>query len=114
MDISPAIKRMDSMMIESNIRQMGRLELLYTCLANLVREIAHDGQTDLLEGLEDYGNPDNRNRMVYHDKSTPQDEKIQKIINDAVALLPKCKDGYEETEDYQLLQRAINEQTRGR
>jgi len=112
MDISPAIKRMDSMMIESNIRQMGRLELLYTCLANLVREIAHDGQTGLLEGLEDYGNPDNRNRVVYHDKSTPQDEKIQKIINDAVALLPKCKDGYEETEDYQLLQRAINEQTR--
>jgi len=50
--------------------------------------------------------------VVYHDKSTPQDEKIQKIINDAVALLPKCKDGYEETEDYQLLQRAINEQTR--
>ncbi len=27
MDISPAIKRMDSMMIEANIRQMGRLEL---------------------------------------------------------------------------------------
>lgn len=51
MDISPAIKRMDSMMIEINIRQMGRLELLYTCLANLVREIARDGQTNLLEGL---------------------------------------------------------------
>ena len=46
MDIAPTIKRMNSMMIESNIRQMGRLELLYTCLANLVREIAHDGQTE--------------------------------------------------------------------
>lgn len=29
MDISPNITRMDSMMIESNIRKMGRLELLY-------------------------------------------------------------------------------------
>ena len=38
-------------MIESNIRQMGRLELLYTCLANLVREIARNGQKELLEGL---------------------------------------------------------------
>ena len=54
MDIAPIIKRMDSMMIESNIRQMGRLELLYTCLSNLVREIARNGQTELLEGLNDY------------------------------------------------------------
>lgn len=112
MDISAAIKRMDSMMIESNIRQMGRLELLYTCLANLVREMVRDGQTDLLEGLKDYEDPNNRNRVVYHDQSTPQNEKIQKIINDAVALLPKCKDEYGQTDEYQLLQRAIDEQTK--
>ena len=95
-------------MIEANIRQMGRLELLYTCLANLVHEIARNGQTNLLEGED----PNNRNRVVYHDKSTPQNEKIQKIINDAIALLPKCKDEYEQTDDYQLLQRAVNEQTK--
>ena len=112
MDIAPIIKRMDSMMIESNIRQMGRLELLYTCLANLVREIARDGQTELLEGLNDYEDPNNRNRVVYHDQSTPRNEKIQKVINDAVSLLPKCKDEYGQTDDYQLLQRAIEEQTK--
>ena len=112
MDISPSIKRMDSMMIESNIRKMGRLELLYTCLANLVREISRDGQTELLEGLDNYKDPNNRNRVVYHDQSTPQSEKIQKIIDDAVLLLPKCKDEYENTDEYQLLQRAIDEQTK--
>lgn len=112
MDISPAIKRMDSLMIESNIRKMGRLELLYTCLANLVHEIAREGQNDLLEGLEDYKNPDNRNRVVYYDTDTPQDEKLQKIIQDAVSLLPKCKEAYENTSDYQLLERAISEQTK--
>ena len=100
------------MMIESNIRQMGRLELLYTCLANLVREIARNGQTELLEGLNDYEDPNNRNRIVYHDQSTPQNEKIQKVINDAISLLPKCKDEYGQTDDYQLLQRAIDEQTK--
>lgn len=112
MDIVPAIKRMDSMMIESNIRKMGRLELLYTCLANLVHEIACDGQSELLEGLHDYEDATHRNRVVYHDQSTPQDEKIQKVINDAVALLPKCKEEYSQTDDYQLLQRAIDEQTK--
>lgn len=100
------------MMIESNIRQMGRLELLYTCLANLVREIARYGQAGLLEGLDDYENPNNRNRVIYHDQSTPQNEKIQKVINDAVSLLPKCRDEYGQTDDYRLLQRAIDEQTK--
>lgn len=87
-----------------NIRQMGHLELLYTCLSNLVREIARDGQMELLEGLNDYENPNNRNRVIYHDQSTPQNEKIQKIINDTVSLLPKYKDEYGQTDDYQLLQ----------
>lgn len=100
------------MMIESNIRQMGHLELLYTCLANLVREIARYGQAGLLEGLDDYENPNNRNRVIYHDQSTPQNEKIQKVINDAVSLLPKCRDEYGQTDDYRLLQRAIDEQTK--
>lgn len=112
MDIAPAIKRMDSMMIESNIGKMGRLELLYTCLANLVHKIARDGQSELLEGLHDYEDANHRNRVVYHDQSAPQDEKIQKIINDAAALLPNCKEEYSQTDEYQLLQRAIDEQTK--
>lgn len=112
MDITTNVRRMDSMMIGSNIRQMGRLELLYTCLANLVREIARDGKQDLLEGLKEYEDPNNRNRVVYHDRQIPQKERIQKIIDDAVTLLPKCKDDYENTTDYQLLKRAIEEQTK--
>lgn len=68
MNITPHIKRMDSMMIESNIRKMGRLELLYTCLSNLVKELHRDGKVELLEGLEHYAEPDDRNRVIYHNK----------------------------------------------
>lgn len=112
MDIAPTLKRMDSMMIGSNIRQMGRVELLYTCLSNLVHEVSKDGNTALLDGFNEYNNPDNRNRVIYHDRSTAQSEKLQKIIDDAVSFLPKCKERYEHTDDYQLLVRAINEQTK--
>lgn len=112
MDIAPTVSRMDSMMVEPNTRQMGRLELLYTCLANLIREIARDGQAELIDGLDGYADPNNRNRVIYHDQSTPQNEKIQKAINDAVSLLPKYRDGYGQTEEYQLLQRAVDEQTK--
>ena len=38
---------MDSMMIKSNIRKMRRLELLYTCLPNLVKELHHNGITQM-------------------------------------------------------------------
>jgi len=34
------------MMVESNIRKMGRLELLYTCLSNLVKELHNDGREE--------------------------------------------------------------------
>lgn len=47
MDINPSIKRIDSMMIESNIRILSRLELLYTCLSNLVKAVSRDGHEDI-------------------------------------------------------------------
>ena len=112
MEISPSIKRMDSMMIESNIRKMGRLELLYTCLSNLVKELHRDGRIELLEGLEHYADPNDRNRVVYHEKDTPPAKRLQKIIDDASELLPKCADDYADSEDYRLLERAIREQTK--
>lgn len=112
MDISPSIKRMDSMMVESNIRKMGRLELLYTCLSNLVKELHNDGREELLKGLEHYKDPNDRNKVIYHDNGTPQSDRLQKVIDDAVGLLPECAEDYSDTTDYQLLERAINEQTR--
>ena len=112
MDIDPSIIRMDSMMIESNIRKMSRLELLYTCVANLVRTIRRDGRIELLDGFDHYANPNDRNQVIYHDKDTPLEERIQKVIDDAIRLLPLCRDEYQNSEDYQLLERAILEQTK--
>ena len=43
MEIDPSLKRMDSMMVASNIKKMGRLELLYTCVSNLAQELAGTG-----------------------------------------------------------------------
>ena len=52
------------------------------------------------------------NRIVYHDQDTPQAERLQKVIDDAAALLPKCADEYADSEEYQLLERAVREQTK--
>ena len=112
MDIDPNVKRMDSMMIEANIRRMSRVELLYTCISNLVKMISKDGRKDLIKGLEHYADPNDRNRVIYHDTKTSMKDKFQKVIDDASLLIPKCEDEYSETEAYQLLLRAIGEQTK--
>jgi len=112
MDISPSIKRMDSMMIESNIRSMSRLERLYTCLSNLIRQISKAGEDAMIEGLEHYADANDWNKVIYHDTETPHEERIQTVIDDVVRLLPKCREKYGETDEYRLLERAIQEQTK--
>jgi len=65
MNINPRIKRMDSLMIEANIKNLSRAELLYSCIAKLVKYI-HKGHKDgLLSGLEHYYNPNDFNQTFY-------------------------------------------------
>ncbi len=112
MKLDGSIKRMDSMMIESNIRRMGRLELLYTCLSNLVNDIKQDGLLSLPEKYAHYHDSNDRNKVIYHDRETSTADKLQKVIDDAVELLHLSEDKYSESRDYQLLLRAISEQTK--
>lgn len=63
---------------------------------------------ELLEGLKEYTNLNNRNRVVYHTKDIPQEERLQKVSNDASQLLPLCKEDCEHTEDYQDKETAAN------
>lgn len=58
MHLDASLKRMDSMMISSNIKNMSRLELLYVTLSNAVRAILKKaGQIE--NGLNDYANDAN-------------------------------------------------------
>lgn len=51
MDINPRIKRMDPLMIEANIKNLSRAELLYSCMAKLVTYIYKEHRDGLLSGL---------------------------------------------------------------
>ena len=59
---------MDSLMVASNIRKLGRMELLYTCVADLVSFLYRTGMDDLLGGMEHYYDPNDYNRVIYHSK----------------------------------------------
>ena len=54
MGINGRVRRMDSMMIESNIRKLSRMELLYTCISKLVILINKKDTSSIPEQLKHY------------------------------------------------------------
>lgn len=111
MKINPCMKRMDSLMIASNCKNMTRLEILYTCVSNMVKTIHRIGEDTLLTGIEHYLDEDDHNKVIYHNKSDETDTKIQQVINDATKLLAEMGESFFELPEYKLLHRAINEQS---
>lgn len=111
MNINPRIKRMDSFMVEANIKNLSRAELLYACVAKLVIYIHKNHRDDLLDGLEHYYNPNDFNQTFYYNDSTQTDERLRSILCDADKLLVLCSSDYDDTTEYQLLVRCLSEQT---
>ena len=110
MKIDTSLKRMDSMMVASNIKKMGRLELLYTCVANLAKELKKAGQK-LPENLEHYIDKDDVNQVIYHNRSEDTSSKIQTVLADAKQMEEICGSDFDESSAYQLLLRVLKEQT---
>lgn len=109
MKLDLSLKRMDSLMVSSNIKKMSRLELLYTCVANLVKEVAQH-RKELPEGLKHYIQADDRNRVIYHNRSEETADRIAVILKDAITLKELCGCSYDESSNYQLLLRVLKEQ----
>lgn len=108
MRIDSSLKRMDSLMVASNIKRMGRLELLYTCVANLAKEMAKT--REIPEHLRHYTEADDRNRVIYHNHSEETSAKIEAVLKDAATLKELCEADYDDSSSYQLLLRVLKEQ----
>ena len=110
MKLDFSLRRMDSLMVASNIKKMSRLELLYTCVANLAKEVQKNGVA-LPESLCHYTQADDRNRVIYHNRSEETSEKLATVLRDAIELKNLCSTEYDESSNYGLLIRVLKEQT---
>ena len=110
MKLDASLKRMDSLMVASNIKKMSRLELLYTCVANLAKEVAKSGRK-LPEELQHYTQADDRNCVTYHNRSEETSEKISTVLKDATTLKILCGADFDSSSNYGLLIRVLKEQT---
>ena len=111
MDVSPDIRRMDSMMIESNIRKLSRLELIYTCIAKLCKYIEKKTSIKLPEGLAHYTEDNDFNKVVYHNRSDDTDDKMLTLLKDADALFSLCGEECKGAREFELFSRCMGEQT---
>ncbi len=111
MGISGKVRRMDSMMIESNIRKLSRMELIYTCIAKLALCIDKTDDAVLPDDLKHYIDPNDFNRVIYHQRSTDADNRMNQLLTDADKLLAVCESGYQDSTEYDLFVRCLSEQT---
>lgn len=111
LNINPSMKRMDSLMVSSSCKKMSRLEILYTCVANMVKALHKTGDKQLPNRLKHYLNEEDRNEMIYHRKSEEITSRLQQVVDDANELISKLDESYFDLTEYQLLQRVLNEQT---
>lgn len=110
MNINGRIKRMDSMMIESNIRFLSRMELIYTCISKLVMVLKNAGCT-IDETLDHYADPNDYNKVFYHQRHDDMNEIISVLLKDSDKLLEICGEDYLENTEYQLFIRCLSDQT---
>ena len=110
MGLTPAMQRMDSLMVAANIRNLSLLELFYTCVANLAKIMAARG-LDLPTEQKHYAEKDDYNAFIYHQRELDASERTIVVMHDAEKLLEICEGGFDDTSEYQLLIRLLKEQT---
>lgn len=101
-------QRMDSTQIASNIRQMGRIQLLVTVLQRVQRMLSEQDQVRYAEDFAPYIKG-HAGQYVYHMKQEETDDRLQSIGELMHSLLIELKPNYETEPIYQVLERVFSE-----
>jgi len=116
--ISPAVKRMDSLMVDSSCKKMSRLELLYSVTCNVVNMLIKMGFKDLLDDkLMTYAKDSDKNDVCYRLEKEQVNSKMEEIVQDALKVREICElvctepGQLEGCKEYRLLVRMLSDQT---
>jgi len=99
---------MDSTQIASNIREMGRLQLLVEVLQRVYRLLTEEDQQQYGEEFTEYIQR-NAGQYVYHIKGQQSEEHLDKIGKLIQKLLEELKPKYEVEPVYQVMKRVFEE-----
>ena len=111
MNLDGRIRRMDSMMINSNMRMLARSELIYTSIARLVQYLAANCPEIIPESLKHYAQSNDFNKVFYHERTSTLTERMDQFLTDAETLYDITQSGFEEVPEYELFIRCFAEQS---
>lgn len=101
-------QRMDSTQVASNIRTMGRLQLLVEVLQRVYRMLSEEEQERYAEEFAPY-TQGHAGQYVYHLKGEDSDAHLQKIGEVMQRMLEELRSQYAEHEVYQMFERVFGE-----
>jgi hypothetical protein len=104
-------QRMDSTQIASNIREVGRLQLLVEVLQRVYRMLTEADQDHYVEVFAPYIQG-HAGQYVYHIKGQDTSEHLQKIGELMQRLLVELQPGYAQESVYQMFMRVFGEHFR--
>jgi hypothetical protein len=111
LNINGSLQRMDSLMVSSSCKDMGRLELIYTCVSNLVKALVKSGGAGLLpEHLQQY-TKENRNAYCYRLQQEEVQTRLEAVTTDAFLLYELAAAGLSGADEFRLLERLLSDQT---
>lgn len=105
------VRRMDSMMVEANVRKLTRVELVFECMHRLARRLVRELPGLLPGELAAYADPAEFNRVFYRRRDEPADERAARILADADELCAACGDAAAGWDEYGMLLRCLVEQS---
>lgn len=110
MGIDGRVRRMDSMMVDANIRLLSRSELMYECLARACRRADREGLA-LPDALSRYLDRGDFNRTFGRGRDEPLEAKFGRFMADADLLAASVGEALSATDEWGALCRCMREQT---
>lgn len=107
-EIKTGIQRMDSTLIQSNIRNMGRLQLLVECINRMYRILSEEDKNKY-QGLFGQYTKEDSLHYCYRIKSNQSMEHLEQIGNDIKEILEVLNNDYKNTKEYMHLNRVFVE-----
>lgn len=111
MGIAPTMKRMDSLMVASNAKNMSRLEILYVAIEKVVKAVTKTDDHSAIKGLERYLEQTELNKTVYYQKNDEVSNRLTQVIREGEQLLAAVSADLLDSADCQILARILEEQT---
>lgn len=113
LSLNKSMARMDSTMIDSSCKKMTRIELVYTVIRNMVRELSHVSGLVIPESFSPYLKKGHKNETIYKTKSAEESSKLETLIKHAHELYEWVQNQSValDTDAFKHLSRLLNEQS---